>query len=67
MFGLVSEPIASSVYGGADLVITGNGFVKGDTSVDVSGMDCPISYVSLAKVRGGSALTAINLLLENIC
>ena len=46
----VSSPSASSVNGGAELIIGGNGFVNGDTTVDIGGLDCPVTSVNFGQV-----------------
>ncbi|KAK3716577.1 hypothetical protein RRG08_039372 [Elysia crispata] len=46
----ISQPSASSVHGGASLVVTGNGFVSGDTTVDVAGSPCDVTAVAFDQV-----------------
>ncbi|XP_012942613.1 fibrocystin-L [Aplysia californica] len=47
----VSLPAESSENGGAELVINGNGFVDGSTTVTVGGADCPVTSVNFGRVR----------------
>ncbi|GFS10808.1 polycystic kidney and hepatic disease-like 1 [Elysia marginata] len=61
----ISQPSASSTHGGAALVITGNGFVNGDTTVDVAGSPCEINSTTFdqvictlpAKAAGSASVT----------
>ena len=46
----VVSPLKSSIYGGAQLVIEGNGFVQTNTAVDVAGMECLLVNVTYDKV-----------------
>ena len=41
-----SQPAESSVNGGAEMVITGNGFVSGKTTVSLGDKDCPVTSVA---------------------
>ncbi|GFN92108.1 fibrocystin-l, partial [Plakobranchus ocellatus] len=46
----IDLPAASSIHGGAALVISGNGFVKGEITVNVAGSPCPVLTTSFDKV-----------------
>ena len=46
----IDLPAMSSEHGGAELVISGNGFVNGATTVDVGGTDCPVTSVNFGEV-----------------
>ena len=46
----IVSPEESSIYGGATLVIEGNGFETSDTQVDVAGQECKLSHVTHSKV-----------------
>ncbi|KAH9519161.1 Fibrocystin-L, partial [Bulinus truncatus] len=46
---VISVPESASVYGGAMMVIDGNGFTQ-DTSIKVDTLECPVVTISLSKI-----------------
>ena len=45
------SPAEGSTYGGTELVIDGNGFVTGSTTINIDGTACSIKEISLSQVK----------------
>ena len=45
------DPIEGSINGGTELVIDGNGFVKGSTTITMDGTPCNIKQITLSQVK----------------